>query len=140
MLKTVLDWRKIVSVENQILQEWMKIRNGKYLCIFNKPSLYKYCNIVLWSICIHRCNAYANTKETGMGVGKGTVGLPCGSDHKESACNARDPGSIPGLGRSLGEGNGYPPSILAWRIPWTEEPDGLQSIGSPKIRHHWAAN
>ena len=31
-----------------------------------------------------------------------------GSDSKESACNAGDPGSIPGLGRSLGEGNGYP--------------------------------
>ena len=32
-----------------------------------------------------------------------------GSDGKESACNARDPGSFPGLGRSLGEGNGNPP-------------------------------
>ena len=31
-----------------------------------------------------------------------------GSDGKESACSARDPGSIPGLGRSPGEGNGYP--------------------------------
>ena len=31
-----------------------------------------------------------------------------GSDCKESACNAGDPGSIPGLGRSPGEGNGYP--------------------------------
>ena len=31
-----------------------------------------------------------------------------GSDGKESACNARDPGSIPGLGRSSGEGNGNP--------------------------------
>ena len=31
-----------------------------------------------------------------------------GSDGKESACNAGDPGSIPGLGRSSGEGNGYP--------------------------------
>ena len=34
--------------------------------------------------------------------------LPCGSDTKESACNAGDPGSIPGLGRSSGEGNGNP--------------------------------
>ena len=31
-----------------------------------------------------------------------------GSDGKESACNAEDPGSIPGLGRAPGEGNGYP--------------------------------
>ena len=35
-------------------------------------------------------------------------GRPAGSDNKESACNARDLGSIPGLGRSPGEGNGYP--------------------------------
>ena len=36
------------------------------------------------------------------------MGFPCGSAGKESACNARDMGSIPGLGRSPGEGNGYP--------------------------------
>ena len=35
-------------------------------------------------------------------------GLPCGSDDKASACNAGDPGSIPGVGRSPGEGNGNP--------------------------------
>ena len=34
--------------------------------------------------------------------------FPGGSDGKESACNMRDPGLIPGLGRSPGEGNGYP--------------------------------
>ena len=27
-------------------------------------------------------------------------------------------------------------SILAWEIPWTEEPDGLQSMGSQRVRHH----
>ena len=37
-----------------------------------------------------------------------TWGFPCGSAYKESACNARGLGSIPGLGRSLGEGNDYP--------------------------------
>ena len=36
------------------------------------------------------------------------LGCPCGSADKESACNARDLGSIPGLGRSPGEGKGYP--------------------------------
>ena len=36
------------------------------------------------------------------------LGFPCGSVGKESACNARDLGSIPGLGRSPGEGKGYP--------------------------------
>ena len=36
------------------------------------------------------------------------LGFPCGSAGKESACNAGDPCSIPGLGRSAGEGIGYP--------------------------------
>ena len=36
------------------------------------------------------------------------MGFPGGSDGKESTCNAGDHGSIPGLGRSPGEGNGYP--------------------------------
>ena len=47
------------------------------------------------------------------------------SDSKESACSAGDPGSIPGLRGSPGEGNGNCSSILAWRIPWTEEPGRL---------------
>ena len=52
-----------------------------------------------------------------------------GSDGKESACSAGDLGSIPGSERSPGEGNGKPSSVFAWRIPWTEEPGGLQSTG-----------
>ena len=44
------------------------------------------------------------------------MGFPGGSDGKESACSVGDPGSIPGLGRSPGEGNTHS-SILPWRIP-----------------------
>ena len=46
----------------------------------------------------------------GPGLNKGLVSLSflCGSDGKESACNAGDPGLIPGLGRPPGEENGYP--------------------------------
>ena len=36
------------------------------------------------------------------------LGFPCGSSSKESACNVGDLGSVPGLGRSPGEGKGYP--------------------------------
>ena len=43
--------------------------------------------------------------------------FPGGSDSEESACIAGSPGSIPGLGRSPGEGKGYSLHILAWRIP-----------------------
>ena len=38
----------------------------------------------------------------------GRMSFPCGSDGKESVCNAGDLGSVPGLGRSSGEGKGYP--------------------------------
>ena len=101
--------------------------------------------------------------------------FPGSSAGKESACDAGDPSSIPGSGRSPGEGIGYPlqyswaslvfqtvknlpalwetwvwsldweellkkgtathVSFLAWRIPWTEEPGGLQSMGSQRVRH-----
>ena len=47
------------------------------------------------------------------------LGLPRGSDGKESACNARNPGLIPGSGRPLGEGMATSSSILAWRISWS---------------------
>ena len=67
-----------------------------------------------------------------------SVGFPGGSEGKESACNAGDLGSIPGLGRSPGEGNSNPThsSILAWRIPWTEEPGELQSLGLQRVGHN----
>ena len=58
------------------------------------------------------------------------MSFPHGSDGKASACNEGDPGSIPRLGRSPGEGNGN-----AWKIPWTEEPGRLQSMASQRVGH-----
>ena len=63
-------------------------------------------------------------------------GFPGGSGSKGSTCNAGGPGSTPELGRSPGDGNGFPLRILAWRIPWTEKPGGLQSMGSQRVRHN----
>ena len=103
------------------------------------------------------------------------MGFPGSSTSKQSTFNTGDPASIPGVGRSPGEGIGYPlqgswaslmaqmvnnlPAmqetwvrslgweypleegmathsiILAWRIPWTEEPGGLQSVGSQRVGH-----
>ena len=48
--------------------------------------------------------------------------LPGGSESQESACNAGDPGSIPGLGRSPGEGNDLPTPVF-----WLREFNGLHS-------------
>ena len=104
------------------------------------------------------------------------LGFPDSSAGKESTCNAGSLGSIPGSGRSTGEGIGYPlqyswaslvvelvknlpamqetwvqslgledplekgkaihSSILAWRIPWTEEPGRLQSMGLQRVGHN----
>ena len=64
------------------------------------------------------------------------VDFPGGTTGKEPTCqcadagNIRDASSIPGSGRSPGESMATRSTILAWRIPWTEEPDGLQSMGS----------
>ena len=63
------------------------------------------------------------------------MGFPSGSDCKESTCNAGDPGLIPGLGIFPGDGNGNP---LQGEIPRTEEPEGLQSTGSQRVRHNRA--
>ena len=60
-----------------------------------------------------------------------TPGFPGGSVVKNPLVSAGNASSIPGLGRSLGEGNGDT-SILAWRVPRTEEPGGLQSMGLQK--------
>ena len=60
-------------------------------------------------------------------------GFPGGSDGKESACHAGDLHLIPGWEDPLEEGMAVYSSILAWRIPWTEEPDRLQSISLHNI-------
>ena len=68
---------------------------------------------------------------------KEAASVHSGSDGKESACCTEDPGSVPGLERSPGRGNGNPlhclclensmdrgawwASIYTWRVPWTED-------------------
>ena len=65
------------------------------------------------------------------------MGFPCGSVVKKPPANAGDMGSIPRSRRSPGEGNGNPFYYSCWEIPWTEEPGGLQSMGSQRIGHDW---
>ena len=56
-----------------------------------------------------------------------TRGFPGDSGGKESAVNAGDPDSIPGSGRSSGEGNGYPLQYSCLENSMENEPGGLQS-------------
>ena len=64
------------------------------------------------------------------------MGFLDGSEGEESACNAGDTGeegSIPGPGRSLEEEIATHSSILPWKIPWTEEPRRLKSMGHKQL-------
>ena len=60
------------------------------------------------------------------------MGFAGGQMVKASAYNDEDPGSIPGLGRSLEKEMATHSSTLAWKIPWMEEPGRLQSMGSQR--------
>ena len=64
------------------------------------------------------------------------MGFLAGSDGKESACSAGGPGLICGSERSLEKGVAIHSSVLAWRIPWTEEPGVLQPTGSQRVRRY----
>ena len=63
------------------------------------------------------------------------LGFLGGSDSKESFYNAEDPGSTPELEDPLEKVMAIHSSIIAWKIPWTEEPDGLQSMRSQRVGH-----
>ena len=64
-------------------------------------------------------------------------GFPGGSDGKKKNLPAMPETWVLSLGREdpLEKGMATHSIILAWRIPWTEEPGSLQSIGSQRVRH-----
>ena len=77
--------------------------------------------LLIYLLCLSPCSAF-----------------PVGSAGKESACNAGNLGSIPGQGDPLEKGMATHSSVLFWRIPWTEEPGGLQSMVSQRGGHEWS--
>ena len=64
-------------------------------------------------------------REEGQAAHCSILGFPGGSDSEEPTCKAGGLGSISGLGRSPGEGDGYPLQCSVWRTPWTEKSDRL---------------
>ena len=70
------------------------------------------------------------------------MGFPCSSVGKESACKARDPVLLLGWEDTLEKEMATHSSILAWRIPWTEEPGRLHSMvlqadTTKRLNHHY---
>ena len=70
---------------------------GRLYVFFGEISIEVFCPIFDWVLFILNCMSHLYI-----------LGFSGGSDSKESACNAGDPSSAPGLGRSPGEGIGYP--------------------------------
>ena len=104
-------------------------------------------SMVLWNISIiPNCNPSDFLKEP-IGASHRTLlshpndeGFPGTLVIKNLAAYAgdvRDAGLILGWEDPLEEGMATHASILAWRIPWTEGPGGLQSMGSQRVRHDW---
>ena len=82
-------------------------------------------------MCLAEAKLHSEIKITYVFIPSRVMVFLGGSAGKESTCNAGDPDLIPGSGRSLGEGIGNPLQyIIAWDIPWTEEPGRLQSLRS----------
>ena len=75
-----------------------------------------------------------------MLVHKVVGGLSWGLNGKESTFNEGNVGSILGRKDPLEKKMATHPSILAWEIPWTGEPGGLQSMGSQQVRHDLGTN
>ena len=84
-----------------------------------------------------RRNHHQNTRHSLKSFGAPQEGTS-GKDLPASAGDIRDVGSIPGSGRSPGGGHGNPLQYLAWRIPWTEGPGGIQSMLSQSVGHNWS--
>ena len=61
--------------------------------------------------------------------------FPGGSDGKESACNAEDPGSVPGSGRTHGEWHGNTLQYFCLENPMDRGASGLQFMGSQRVGH-----
>ena len=83
------------------------------------------------------CSIPGSGRSPGEGIGYPLIFLAFlgGSEGKESVCNAGDLGLIPGWEDALEKEMATHSSVLAWRIPRTEEPSGLWSMGSQKVKH-----
>ena len=83
---------------------------------------------LVWEVCEDRGPVYL------------VLGFPGGASGKELPANAgdiRDMGSVPGWGRSPGDGHGNPLQCSCLETPWTEELGGLQCLGS-QVRQDWS--
>ena len=75
-----------------------------------------------------------------MAIHSGILVLPGSSVGQESAYSAGEEGYIPGSGSMLEKEMAAHSSTLSWRLPWTKEPVGLQTMGSQRVGHDCVTN
>ena len=90
----------------------------KYALFFKRPA-------TIFHLCILGNNPLFSTKLASL-VAQTVKNFPAMQENWVKVLGREDP---------LEEEMATHSSILAWRIPWTEEPGGLQSMGSPRVRH-----
>ena len=112
--ENILKAQRIVSM-SWILGSGTAALKGQCIFLLNIPSLFSKAIVNFYLLCHARWASLV-------------------AQMVESVCSAGD------LGREapLEEGRATHSSILAWRIPWTEEPGGLQSIGLQGVEHDWS--
>ena len=112
-------WKRQGNILSWSLQKEPAVPTFWYLTLwkwFQTSDLQNYRRISLCSVTRFVWICYTSNRKLLLFHCMVIPVFPGGSNGKESACNEGDPGSIPGLGRPLGEGL----SILAWWTPWTE--------------------
>ena len=116
--------------------------SDKLLCLEQTEYFSHKCTLSV--ITLSRCwgkengtsKAYASWgKSTPARQPKNSLALPRWQAAKNPPANTGGAGLIPEMGRFPGGGKGSPLSIPVWKIPWREEPGGLPSAGSPRVRH-----
>ena len=130
--------RSLRCLLNEWINRWFFTLNSQYTVTF-------FLNLIPWerALCFKTDLKRISTIEGPshhMLLCSLFLGFPAGSDGKESACNAGDPGRSLGCADPLEKGMVTHSDILALEIPWTEEPGWLQPMGLQRIRHSWATN
>ena len=110
-LRIVLTYTEMERTWDSTYSDWW-VKQGLLRC---------FCAILSWRCPLSLVNSPLSPRKWASQVALVVKILPA------NAGDLRDTGSIPGLGRSLGGGHANYSSILAWRIPCIEDPDGLQS-------------